>query len=185
VKSFYCAFLLLSLTACSSDSGVNEITNESSSFIKLKELVNDDINQLEFKKCGAVKRGIINGDTASSEVPMVQWKKELQAIADADINKRAWIPFFKSDSLYLNGDTLQIVIQSVKEDIPVRLINVWVLNGEIIEVYIEKKNSNLFFSAEQKITYQPGSSYHINGTQKALFLPRKEFEITSVFNCKE
>lgn len=177
--------LIMSLSGCSSKSDNPVTESGNASFINLKELVNADIQQLASRNCNATKKGVVNGDTAISVVSDVQWKKELQAIADADINKKSWIPHFRSNTLNLQGDTVQMTIQTTKEDIPVRLINVCMLDEKILKVYIEKQSSNLFFSSEQKITYQPGRSYHISGSQKALFLSRKEFEITSVFNCKE
>lgn len=178
-------FLMMCLCSCSGESEQHHAGGEHDSFINLKALVSADIQRLESQNCGSVKRGMIDGDSASSVVSNVEWKKELQVIADADINKRAWIPHFKSDTIRHQSDTLQIIVRANRDDIPTRTINLWLVNEKIIEVYIEKRTSNLLFSSEQKITYQPGRSYHIRGTQKAVFLSRKEFEITSVFNCKE
>lgn len=151
-------------------------------FFDLKGLVASDIRYLDSMKCQAFKKGRINDKAAENQVDSIRWKKELETIASADINKTAWISSFTTDSI-LSGDTLTIQYTSRKTSIPIRSLNISKVGETVTQIYIERKSSNLIFSSEQTILYKPRASYLATGSQKALFLRDQTFSISSNFNC--
>lgn len=154
-------------------------------FFDLKTLVQQDIQDLNRRKCAARKTGTVNDKTAEAILDTADWKRELEAIAAADINKSAWIPHIKCDSIIGESGKLSLHYSTQRANIPIRQMNVsFDSKGAVEKVYIERLSKNLIFESGQTITYFPGKSFEATGYQKALFMKAQSFKISSQFECQ-
>jgi hypothetical protein len=158
---------------------------ESSSpvFFDLKKLVAEDIGQLERRSCTAFKVGQVNDRQADGSVDSIHWKRELEAVAMADINKSSWIALIETDTI-LSEKGMTISYRSNNSKIPIRQMNIdFNADGNVKEVFIERISKNLIFESKQSITYRPGKSIHATGSQGALFMKAQTFSINTEFIC--
>lgn len=175
-------FALLSSCGPSGDSS-DAATDTTAAFFDLKGLVASDIEQLQSAGCHAVKAGKVNEQSSTAEVDSINWKRELEAVAMADINKSSWVAHISIDTIKQdNGMSLQY--RSNNNKIPIRLMIVELdSNKSATSIYIERSSKNLIFESAQTIRYQPGKGLEATGSQKALFMRPQTFLITTEFIC--
>jgi hypothetical protein len=176
------AWLLFS--ACSSSGDRSDAaTDKTAVFFDLKGQVASDIQQLEVAGCHALKSGKVNDQSSSAEVDSINWKRELEAVAMADINKSSWVAHISIDTVK-KGDSISLQYRSNNNKIPIRLMVVELdTNNIATSIYIERSSKNLIFESAQTIRYRPGKGLEATGSQKALFMSPQTFLITTEFIC--
>jgi hypothetical protein len=181
---FLFTFGILLLSACSSSGERSDTaTDKTAAFFDLKGLVASDIEQLQAAGCHAMKSGKVNEQSSTAEVDSINWKRELEAVAMADINKSSWVAHITIDTIQ-QAEGISLQYRSNNNKIPIRLMIVELdANKSATSVYIERSSKNLIFESAQTIRYQPGKGLEATGSQKALFMSPQTFLITTEFIC--
>lgn len=119
----------------------------------------------------------LNGNTEVLPGLEVDWRTELYPLAQAHINRSAWLDRFTTDTVELT-DGRRIVYESHRADIPVRRLEVETgADGRVRVIRLESGRSNLLYKGSQEITLRPGEYYSVKGSQRAMLLSRTTFDI--------
>lgn len=149
----------------------------------LAGLVRDDIRQLNAKGCGIQKSLTIDGKAETQRRDTVNFREELQALIDADINKPAWSDKFIADTMEQSG--IQVLRYTGTSDkIPVRSLQVERRGDTVLHVVIQKEIRSFAFGYQAQIDYYPGKGYRIHSAQKALLIPKFVMQVKADFTCK-
>lgn len=180
VHLIYC-FLLLLFVSCGADK--NE---EQGNFYNLKGFVTEQINLLTELKPIVSKKMMVGDSVETTQTTIIDWEKELELFAQADLNKtvNSLIYDTKEDSLG--------VVYTLKEgeDAPVRFLKI-VLDGDskkpqLVEVKLTTKNQ--LYESQKNLLLTCGEvkgkwrilSYQVRGFQDLVMSERKSFEIDAV-----
>ncbi|MCZ2394004.1 MAG: hypothetical protein LC105_09125 [Chitinophagales bacterium] len=162
-------------------------------FFDLISFVEKESKDLKDKECSIYKEGEINQNSDQTSLPSneIHWDKELEILANMDINKSSWIDHFIVDTTkYENqqlGKIIQIHYHTKSTKIPVKdLVIIFQEEDLTRPVWIEARREvkNWIFHTQQKVFYNTGSGLRAEGYQKILWLKEKTFNITTIYNCK-
>jgi len=118
----------------------------------------------------------INGAEEMKSLKIANWKRELSAIADADINKASWRGLF---TVKKTGEKVQYI--TAEEKIPVKEVTVTYSQNKPIAVVVLMKASNMLYTSVDSLSYYPDSLYQINKSQHIRLLDSKDYKVTLKF----
>lgn len=122
------------------------------------------------------KTVMVNNDSEHKKVKIADWKKELSAFSDADINKSAWKDLFK-----LQKQKDMEVYTSGNEKVPVKSLSIFYRNGKVQGIKLLISNANLLYTSNDTLSYYPDSLYQVKKTQRIKLLKEKNYRITGQF----
>jgi hypothetical protein len=183
-KSSLLLFVLwIAFTACDTPS---DNKNEKKAYYDLKGFVENQIVYLNEKKARVSKSVSLNGEKEVQAGLQVDWKKELELFAQADINKPA---YNRSYNVIRNDSSVYEYKMKEGEKLPVRylMIKVDSATQQPLQVKAIIRSENKIFNAERNIELNTirknnlleVTSYSIKGYQKLVLTDVKSFEITA------
>jgi hypothetical protein len=186
-RTFKSSLLLIvvwiAFTACDKPS---DNKNEKKAYYDLKGFVENQIVYLNEKKARVSKSVSLNGEKEVQAGLQVDWKKELELFAQADINKPA---YNKSYNVIRNDSSVYEYKMKEGEKLPVRylMIKVDSATQQPLQVKAIIRSENKIFNAERNIELNTirkdnlleVTSYSIKGYQKLVLTDVKSFEITA------
>lgn len=180
----FCSFALFSCNE-------STIDNSTVDIFDLKSFVNQEIATYQNSSCNIYKEGEINGESEQKSIPAegFNWDKELRVLKNMDIRKSSWVDYIIIDTLYSEEDESAYTVryQTISNKIPIKKLEVSYLRSapeEPIMIEAERSINNWVFKSQQKIYYNCGVGLRAEGFQKILWLKKKEFNITTIYNCK-
>lgn len=179
MKKIGIALLLPILVACSP-----ETAKKAANFYDLKSFVESQAKVLNQIKPLTTKVVEAEGATENKQTKDIDWVKELDLFAQADINKASY-----TGSYQVNKEIPNTLVYQLKEgeNLTVKLLKI-VLDPKTqqpIQVEATLQNQNYLFESEKKIdlTCQQSANqwqiknYQIQGYQRLIFGDKKTFSI--------
>ncbi|WP_233854343.1 hypothetical protein [Dyadobacter sp. CY326] len=175
--------ICLSLSACDK---AGTVDNEPKVYYDLKGFIDNQITYLNEIKPKVAKKVTLNGKEESQQETQIDWKKELELFAQADINKPAYAKSYtvtKSDSSVFEyklkaGENLPVRYLMIKVDSatqqPVRVKAIVQSENRIY-----KSQRNIELACTRKNNLVEVSSYTIQGYQKLVLMDAKTFNVTA------
>lgn len=179
--TFVAAILLFSLLACHQEETRDDAPK---SYYDLKGFIENQIVYLSEKKPEVSKTAILGNKREVSVTREMDWKKELELFAQADINKPS---YRQSYEVIRNGPLHYEYRLKPGNDLPVAYLKIdtdSVLKQPMrVEALIRTKNKiynsekKLVLNAQKRNSLLEINSYEVNGYQKLIFVEKKEFGI--------
>ncbi|HUH73766.1 MAG TPA: hypothetical protein VLZ75_05105 [Chitinophagales bacterium] len=187
----YLILLLSALAIFSCNENESSIDNTMESIFDLKSFVHQEIETYKNSSCSIYKEGEVNGISEQKSISSedFKWDKELRVLSNMDIRKSSWVDYIIIDTLFNeeNGPAFTVRYQTINKKIPIKRLEVSYFEEEpSVPFMIEAERSidNWIFKSKQKIYYTCGIGLRAEGFQKVLWLEKKEFNITTLYNCK-
>lgn len=175
--------LNLVLSGCHAD---DEKRSERKAYFDMKGFVDNQIVYLNDKNPPLDKQAVLDGKQEKLDVKSVDWKKELELFAQADINKPAYSKSYAVDSSAANFLHYSI---KTEEKLPVQDLQIRLDSLTKTPVYIRAilKSENRIYQSEKTIELRclkknnlwEIESYSISGFQKLMFMDKRTFSINS------
>ncbi len=170
------------MTGCTPSETVKEEISREKFYFDLESVVKQDIDTNTTNHLSENKTVIINGRKETKKIDTVDWKLELQPIADADINRAAWKGKFLADTLDVGvAGRKTIQYRALSADIPVQSMRVDFENNQVYRVSILKKINSMLFTSIQYMDYYPRKGFIIRSEQKAFIINSLQTEIAVDF----
>ena len=166
------SFLLL--TSCNSSPAEQQKTVPL--YFDLKGYFEKEALRLQRAQPLVSKSVSINGSEETKSLKIANWKAELAAIADADINKASWRRLFTVH--HKNG---KVHYTTAEEKIPVKEVIVAYSQNKPVAVVVLMKASNMLYTSVDSLHYYPDSLYQINKSQHIRLLDSKDYKVTLKF----
>jgi hypothetical protein len=166
--------LIILFTGCESTD--RKELNTKKSYFDLQGYFTKEKLRLASKKPLVNKTVSVNGSSECKLIRMSDWKKELSAFTDADINKSSWEGLFQTSK-----SVRYEVYSSNDEKVPVKKVEVFKKNGVVKGLKILVINANTLYTSVDTLSYYPDSLYQIIKKQDIRFLSTKEYKITGRF----
>lgn len=184
LKTFLPVILIcMSLSAC--DAPVND-KNEKKVYYDLKGFIENQIVYLNEKKAPVTKTVHLNGKKEVQSGLQVDWKKELELFAQADINKPA---YNKSYAVIRSDSSVYEYKLKPNENLPVRYLMIKVDSATQQPLLVKAilKSENKIYNAEREIILTSAhrdnllevTNYSVKGYQKLIMMDAKSFDITA------
>jgi hypothetical protein len=112
----------------------------------------------------------------------IDWKEELDAFKEADINRPAWRGEFKIDSISLER-VFVITYKTDNEEIPVKNVVVTIDKDtrQCLQVTVDRSTKNFLYSSDQSLFFTTGEGYMMKGKLSVSYLFDSEYSIESEF----
>ncbi len=112
----------------------------------------------------------------------IDWKEELDAFKEADINRPAWRGQFKIDTISLER-VYVITYKTENEEIPVKNVVITVDKDtrQCLQVTVDKRTENFLYSSDQSLFFTTGEGYMMKGKLSVNYLFDSEYSIESEF----
>lgn len=172
MREFKNLSLLLLAFMCSCNSPTPKGQNISSAYFDIKGYFDSETSRLSKLNPTIVKTVGINGSTESKSLKIKDWKSELSAFTDADINRASWKGLFEVSK----SDTL-IEYSTTNEKVPIRDVKLYLRKGKIDRIVVVKQNENYLYKSTDTLSYHSGSLYRIQKQQNIRFLSDKNYLI--------
>jgi len=118
----------------------------------------------------------INDSSETRSSKITDWKRELSAISDADINKASWKGAFAVEK------KKNLLIYSTNDDkVNVRKIMITYKDGKPSGFLVLIRNSNLLYTSTDSLSYYPDSLYMLKKTQDIKLLAKKRYKVSLLF----
>ncbi|TDQ06867.1 hypothetical protein [Pedobacter metabolipauper] len=164
--------ILLFCISCNPSAEVRQKDN----YFDIKDYFNKEITRLSLKKPVFTKTVAVDTASETKTVNIKDWKRELSAFTDADLNKASWKGLFKVQK---NGS--QEVYTSDHEKVPVKKVTVFYKGTQVKGFNILIRNNNSLYTSTDSLTYYADSIYRVKKTQHIRLLSPKVYTITGKF----
>jgi uncharacterized protein YcfL len=168
-----CLFSLIFI-GCSSNPPEKKVTSEK--YFDLQGFMEKEQSKLSKLDLTIDKTVSVNGSSESKHLKIKDWKKELAAFTDADINKIAWKGLF-----HKKKQNNWEIFTSDDEKVPVKKLMVNLKGNKVLELKIYLQNSNALYTSVDTLSYIPDRFYQIIKIQHIKLLKTKEYKITGRF----
>jgi len=146
-------------------------------YFDIKGYFEQEAIRLNSQHRGVTKTISINGIPESKKLIVIDFKKELSAFIDADINKLSWKGAFnveKNDSL--------TIYRTADQKIPVKSVEIYEVAHQIKAIRILRANSNMLYKTADTLLYQKDKGYEIKKMQDVKLLSPAYYSIVGRFN---
>lgn len=150
-------------------------------FFDLKNYIDQEIKRLEKEQPKVDKTVAINDQIEKKQLSGLNYQRELDIFAQADINRQDWVDKYRADSTFYNSQLTEIQYIALHEDLRTRLIKVNFQQGKVAKIYIENGGKNMAAGSQQQLTYEPENGYHIESLQHIALAKDKRFRIDVKF----
>lgn len=186
---FLIALCCFTIFSCQEKEGSD---NERMSHIfDVPAFVEQEIETYKNSDCSIYKEGEVNGVSEQKSIPIenFDWDKEFKILSNMNLRKISWVDDIQTDTILdaENEDVIIVRYQTNSSKIPIKKLLISYLKSEPnVPIFIEAERSinNWIFNSQQKIYYHCGTGMRAEGFQKVLWLKEKEFNITTLYNCK-
>ena len=174
--------LLLSLFPVSCSRNVENDADDDHYF-DLEEYFDKEIDYLNAENPTVKKGVLLNDEKEHLDLKIDNWKKELRAFANSDINKPALVGKYDADTTMINGHLSKIVYIAKEEGLTTRRLEIqYDPNGTYADVIaIELSTSNILYNSKQELIYRHHKGYEISGQQSVRFLDTDLFSVEATF----
>ena len=188
---YYILILFCALAMYSCNENDNAVDNSMNDIFDLNGFVKLEIETYKNSACSIYKEGDVNGESEQKSISTegFNWEKEFKILSNMDIRKSSWVDYIIIDTVFnAENDSAYIVrYQTINSKIPIKKLEISYLKSSpntpfMIEA--DRSINNWVFKSQQKIYYTCGSAMRAEGFQKVLWLEKKEFNITTIYNCK-
>ncbi|NQX37245.1 hypothetical protein SAMN05421820_103787 [Pedobacter steynii] len=169
-----CGFLLLLCYSC----GDSTVAGQKNAHIyfDLKGYIEQESNRLNRSNPSVHKTVMVNDSSESKEIKIKDWKKELSAFSDADMNRAAWKGLFQVKK---SGE--KEMYTSDHKKVPVKELIITRRSGQLYGLQLFIRNSNTLYTSADTLSYYPDSLYEVKKTQNIRLLSTKNYRITGKF----
>lgn len=185
---FYLQFLLIVLVFASCNENKTNQTTGAKLYINIDSLVQSDVDLNTRENCKMEKLAFVNSTKEKKIMDSVNWKQELDIIADCDINKPSWKGKFVVDvvpTTIAHLGCTQYFYRSIDAKIPIKSITVNKDSlNRILNILIQKKTESILFSSSQHIEYVPRFGYSVRSDQKTSLFTTYNINIDVRYICK-
>jgi hypothetical protein len=157
---------------CSCNYSTPKGQNTNTSYFDIKGYFDSEIASLSKLNPSITKTVGINGSLETKKLKIRDWKSELSAFTDADINRASWKGLFKVSK----SDTL-LNYTSNDDKVPIKDVKIYTLNGKVERIVVIKENENYLYNSIDTLSYYSGSMYRIQKQQNIRFLSDKNYLI--------
>lgn len=183
---FWCTMiLLLGLNACENPT---ETTNASKTYFDLRGFMQQQITTLNKIRPKVKKQVVNNGKTASKEVTIANWEKELRMFTNADLNKAALIGTYdiQNSTSKVGNPLVKYTAKENSNAVQEMTIELDDSKKQAKSIAIRVGSDNLLFSSgtQLKLTCKKTSnnqyqitSYEIKGFQKIVMRDKRPYQI--------
>lgn len=178
IKNYINIFILIFICfACSSNQPSNAV--QVNHFFDLKAYFQEQMKWNE--RYTAIEKTVSADSKAQTEtLDYIDWEKELNAFALADINKTAWQDKYRIDTMATINAT-NVIYTALNDDLKTRLINIQFDQDTVKYISIEQLSNNMIYNSQKTLTYTPKVGYTLENRQKARFLKEHLYEINVKF----
>jgi hypothetical protein len=164
------------LFICSCKPAATEQQNTNSEYFDIKGYFDKEIARLSKLQPTIKKTVAVNNELETKALKIKDWKQELTAFSEAEINRASWKGLFavsKTDSVqrYLSNN----------EKVPVKEITISSNKGEIKKILVVIQNKNILYTSLDSLTYCIDSLYQVKKQQNIRFLSDKNYLIEGRF----
>lgn len=149
----------------------NEIT-----YFDVKGYFNAEVSRLTKANPEITKTVLVDDSLEIKKIRIHDWKKELAAFSDADMNRNSWKGLF---TLSKHNDAE--IYHSENEKVPVKTVSITFKNNKVYGFKIVVKNTNALYQSVDTLTYYPDSLYQVKKIQNIRLLAKKNYQITGKF----
>lgn len=123
-----------------------------------------------------LKTVMVNDSAESKQIRIADWKKELSAFSDADMNRAAWKGLFQ-----VRKTASGVSYTADSKKVPVKEVLVMQRNGKLYGLQILIRNANTLYTSSDTLSYYPDSLYEVKKSQNIRLLSEKKYQITGKF----
>jgi hypothetical protein len=168
--------LIFLLFICSCNPAKNEQQKTGSEYFDVKGYFNVEIARLSKLQPIVKKTVAVNGESETKALKIKDWKHELSAFSEAEINRASWKGLFvvsKTENMqrYVSDD----------EKVPVKEIKIGLRKGKINKILVVIQNKNILYTSLDSLTYGVDSLYQVKKQQNIRFLSDKNYLIEGKF----
>jgi len=140
------------------------------------------VENLQNRQQRVRKHVIKDGHSHIIERGDIDWKEELDAFKEADINRPAWRGEFKIDSISLERVYI-ITYKTDNEEIPVKNVVVTIDKDtrQCLQVTVDRRTKNFLYSSDQSLFFTTGEGYMMKGKLSVSYLFDSEYSIEAEF----
>ncbi len=176
VVGIICCFLV------SCGSSLEEKTSEfEKPFFDFPAYFQSEIERLNDSSPKFKKEVTFNDVMEPQDFKQVDFSEELKLFAAIDINRRALMDKYHSDSILVNDQMNRLTYTALDSSLNIRSIIIDYEEGEIAQVDIYKKQKNFVGFSRQHLRYKPHEGYTINSAQKIILSDLKTLKIETSF----
>ena len=183
------AIFCLTIFSCKEE---DDLDNERMSHIfDVPTFIEQEIETYKNSTCSIYKEGEVNGVTEQKSISMenFDWEKEFKIVSNMNLRKISWVDNIQTDTISdtENEEVFIVRYQTNSSKIPIKKLSIsYLKSAPTVPILIEAERSinNWIFNSQQKIYYNCGTGLRAEGFQKVLWLKEKEFNITTIYNCK-
>jgi hypothetical protein len=155
---------------------VDKTQSSSLTYFDIRGYFASEISRLSSLRTPIKKTVGVNGDLETKSLVIKDWKSELSAFSDAEINRASWKGLFRA----IKTDTSERFISN-NEKVPVKDVMVKLRNGLPYSIKILIKNKNMLYTSVDTLTYISNKLYRINKSQDIRFLNNKAYLVEGKF----
>lgn len=159
-------------------------TNEKSAntYFSLKDFFEKEITQLTDNEVNLHKTVSLDEQSETKDISNVDWQKELNLFAAADINKAAWKDKYDIDSVR-QANILYVTYMAKDEDLRTQKVVLQFNNTTqaVEKILIDKKVKNVVYEIEEELEYIVNKGYDIVAKQTVLVTGKEDFKVKGLF----
>ncbi len=175
MKHSFAFILLVFLGACGAKEDSKNIPGK---YFDIRGYFEKEALRLQKQNPAIYKTVSQNSQVEKKRVNIPDWKSELELFTESDINKPAWN---NSYIVRKNGSSVEYI--STDSDLKTRKIKIHHSEkGQIDQIIIFNKTSNLLYTSTEKLSYYPDSLYTINKKQNVQVIGENQFAISARFS---
>ncbi|MBC7567524.1 MAG: hypothetical protein H7223_11240 [Pedobacter sp.] len=168
--------LTLLFFICSCKSPADKERFSKFQYFDIKGYFEAEISRLSKLNPSIRKTVAVNGIFETKTIKIKDWKHELSAFSDADINRASWKGLF----LVSKTDTVETYL-SENDKVAVREVRANLRKGQIYKISIIIQNKNVLYSSVDSLIYCADSFYLVKKQQNIKFLSTKNYLIEGKF----
>jgi len=112
----------------------------------------------------------------------LNFKEELKAFIDSDINRSSWLDKYSVDStLNTNGELAELNYRTTNEKLKTKSVNIKFANQQVDQIEIQNQTGSFFSSSEQHLVYQTNKGYTIDSQQKIILFSDRVLKVQVLF----
>ncbi|MFP5081958.1 hypothetical protein [Pedobacter sp. JCM 36344] len=166
--------LLFLICSCKSPTDKEQISK--SEYFDIKGYFEAEISRVSKLKPSIKKTVAVNGILETKTIKIKDWKHELSAFSDADINRASWKGLFIVSKM----DTMETYL-SENDKVTVREVTVKLRKGQVYKISIVIQNKNMLYDSVDSLIYVADSLYRVKKQQNIKFLSTKNYLIEGKF----
>ena len=168
--------LLLVTIICGCNQAADNRPGNPADYFDIKGYFDKEVARLSKDSLPIQKTVEVDGSEETKMIVVQDWKRELSAFSDAEINRASWRGLFVTS----NSDDSTTYI-SDNEKVPVKEVTIYKSSGKVTGISIVVKNNNILYSSTDRLIYYPDSVYQVVKQQNIKLLSKRNYLIKGMF----